>query len=164
MTGAVCPGSFDPVTNGHLDVFARVAAQFDEVVVTVMINKNKRGMFTVDERIEMLEDATSHLPNVRVSSWQGLLVDYAKQEGLGAIVKGLRGAADFDYELQMAQMNRKLTGVDTLFMATNPTYGYLSSSLIKEVATYGGDVSDMVPANVHTRLLARLAEQAAENS
>ena len=142
MTGAVCPGSFDPVTNGHLDVIGRVAAQFDEVVVTVLINKSKRGMFTIDERIEMLEDATSHLPNVRVTSWHGLLVDYAKQEGLSAIVKGLRGANDFDYELQMAQMNQKLTGVDTLFVATNPTYSYLSSSLVKEVATFGGDVSD----------------------
>jgi len=152
------------VTNGHLDVIGRVAAQFDEVVVTVLINKSKRGMFTIDERIEMLEDATSHLPNVRVTSWHGLLVDYAKQEGLSAIVKGLRGANDFDYELQMAQMNQKLTGVDTLFVATNPTYSYLSSSLVKEVATFGGDVSDMLPAKVHSRLLARIAERAAENS
>ena len=164
MTGAVCPGAFDPVTNGHLDVIGRVAAQFDEVVVTVLINKSKRGMFTIDERIEMLEDATSHLPNVRVTSWHGLLVDYAKQEGLSAIVKGLRGANDFDYELQMAQMNQKLTGVDTLFVATNPTYSYLSSSLVKEVATFGGDVSDMLPAKVHSRLLARIAERATENS
>lgn len=106
MTGAVCPGSFDPVTNGHLDVIGRAAAQFDEVIVTVMVNKSKRGLFTVEERIEMLEDSTSELPNVRVSSWHGLLVDYAKQQGITAIVKGLRGANDFDYELQMAQMNQ----------------------------------------------------------
>ena len=159
MTGAVCPGSFDPVTNGHLDVIGRAAAQFDEVVVTVMINKSKSGLFTVDERIEMLKKSTAHLPNVRVESWHGLLVDFAKQQGMTAIVKGLRGANDFDYELQMAQMNQKLSGVDTLFIATTPTYSYLSSSLVKEVATFGGDVSDMLPADVHQRLLARIAER-----
>ncbi|WP_068162858.1 pantetheine-phosphate adenylyltransferase [Rhodococcus phenolicus] len=161
MSSAVCPGSFDPVTNGHLDVISRTALQFDEVVVTVMINPNKQGMFTVPERLEMLAEATSHLGNVRVDAWQGLLVDYAKAHGITAIVKGLRGANDFDYELQMAQMNHKLTGVDTLFIATNPAYSYLSSSLVKEVATYGGDVADMLPATVHKRLLARIAERAA---
>ena len=161
MSRAVCPGSFDPVTNGHLDVIGRVSAQFDEVVVTVTINPNKQGMFTIDERLEMLTEATAHLPNVTVDAWQGLLVDYARERGISAIVKGLRGANDFDYELQMAQMNHKLTGVDTLFVATNPVYSYLSSSLVKEVATYGGDVSDMLPAAVHDRLLARLAERAA---
>ncbi|TCN58376.1 phosphopantetheine adenylyltransferase [Rhodococcus sp. SMB37] len=162
MSRAVCPGSFDPVTNGHLDVIARTAVQFDEVVVTVVINPNKQGMFTVPERLEMLADATAHLGNVRVDSWQGLLVEYATANGISAIVKGLRGANDFDYELQMAQMNHKLTGVDTLFVATNPVYSYLSSSLVKEVATYGGDVSDMLPEAVHKRLLARLAERAAD--
>ncbi|MGW6377275.1 pantetheine-phosphate adenylyltransferase [Rhodococcus sp. NPDC055112] len=162
MSSAVCPGSFDPITNGHLDVIGRVAVQFDEVIVTVMINKNKKGLFSIDERLEMLREAVADLPNVRVDSWQGLLVDYAKANGASAIVKGLRGANDFDYELQMAQMNHKLTGVDTLFIATNPRYSYLSSSLVKEVATYGGDVADMLPAKVHERLLARLAERAAE--
>jgi pantetheine-phosphate adenylyltransferase len=127
MTGAICPGSFDPVTNGHLDVIGRAAAQFDRVIVTVMINQNKRGLFTVDERIEMLAEATADLPNVEVAAWQGLLVDFARERGATAIVKGLRGANDFDYELQMAQMNQKLAGVDTLFIATNPTYSYLSS-------------------------------------
>ncbi|KLL97277.1 MULTISPECIES: pantetheine-phosphate adenylyltransferase [Rhodococcus] len=161
MSRAVCPGSFDPVTNGHLDVIGRVSAQFDEVVVTVTINPNKQGMFTIDERLEMLTEATSHLSNVTVDAWQGLLVDYARERGITAIVKGLRGANDFDYELQMAQMNHKLTGVDTLFVATNPVYSYLSSSLVKEVATYGGDVSEMLPGSVHDRLLARLAERAA---
>ncbi|AQA20621.1 pantetheine-phosphate adenylyltransferase [Rhodococcus sp. MTM3W5.2] len=161
MSSAVCPGSFDPITNGHLDVIGRVAVQFDEVIVTVMINKNKKGLFSIDERLEMLREAVADLPNVRVDSWQGLLVDYAKANGASAIVKGLRGANDFDYELQMAQMNHKLTGVDTLFIATNPRYSYLSSSLVKEVATYGGDVADMLPAKVHERLLARLAERAA---
>ncbi|MFE9322875.1 MULTISPECIES: pantetheine-phosphate adenylyltransferase [Nocardia] len=159
MAGALCPGSFDPVTNGHIDVFARAAAQFDEVVVTVMVNPKKQGMFSVEERMEMLREATAHLPNVRVESWQGLTVDFAKQEGISAIVKGLRDATDFGYELQMAQMNKKLSGVDTFFIATNPTFSFLSSSLVKEVATYGGDVTDMLPPAVHKRLLDRLAER-----
>ncbi|MEV5836065.1 pantetheine-phosphate adenylyltransferase [Nocardia sp. NPDC052112] len=159
MAGALCPGSFDPVTNGHIDVFARAAAQFDEVVVTVMVNPKKQGMFSVEERMEMLREATAHLPNVRVESWQGLTVDFAKQEGIGAIVKGMRDATDFGYELQMAQMNKKLSGVDTFFIATNPTFSFLSSSLVKEVASYGGDVTDMLPPAVHKRLLDRLAER-----
>ncbi|WP_433602050.1 pantetheine-phosphate adenylyltransferase [Nocardia sp. CA-135953] len=159
MAGALCPGSFDPVTNGHIDVFARAAAQFDEVVVTVMVNPKKQGVFSVEERMEMLREATAHLPNVRVESWQGLTVDFAKQEGISAIVKGLRDATDFGYELQMAQMNKKLSGVDTFFIATNPTFSFLSSSLVKEVATYGGDVTDMLPPAVHKRLLDRLAER-----
>lgn len=164
MTGALCPGSFDPVTNGHLDVIGRAAAQFDEVVVTVMINQSKRGLFTIDERIDMLTDATSGLTNVRISSWHGLLVDYAKQQGITAIVKGLRGANDFDYELQLAQMNQKLSGIDTLFIPADPAYSYLSSSLVKEVATFGGDVTGMLPEKVQERLLARIAERAAEGT
>ncbi|MFD4461666.1 pantetheine-phosphate adenylyltransferase [Nocardia sp. NPDC058480] len=159
MAAALCPGSFDPVTNGHLDVFARAAAQFDEVIVTVNVNPKKQGMFTVEERMELLRESVSHLPNVRVASWQGLTVDFAKQEGVSAIVKGLRDAGDFGYELQMAQMNHKLAGVDTFFIATNPSLSFLSSSLVKEVAAYGGDVSDMLPPAVHKRLLARLAER-----
>ncbi|MEV6429535.1 pantetheine-phosphate adenylyltransferase [Nocardia sp. NPDC051463] len=159
MAGALCPGSFDPVTNGHIDVFNRASAQFDEVVVTVMINKSKKGMFSVEERMEMLREATAHLPNIRVESWFGLLVDFAREQGISAIVKGLRDAGDFGYELQMAQMNKKLSGVDTFFIATNPSFSYLSSSLVKEVATFGGDVTDMLPPSVHKRLLDRLAEQ-----
>jgi pantetheine-phosphate adenylyltransferase len=162
MTGAICPGSFDPVTNGHLDVIGRAAAQFDRVIVTVMVNQNKRGLFTVDERIEVLRESTADLSNVEVASWQGLLVDFARERGVSAIVKGLRGANDFDYELQMAQMNQKLSGVDTLFIATNPTYSYLSSSLVKEVATFGGDVTGMLPDDVHKRLLNRIAERAGQ--
>lgn len=158
MSGALCPGSFDPIHNGHLDVITRVAEQFDDVVVTVVVNPNKRGLFSVDERMDLLRDTTAHLPRVRVASWQGLLVDFARQEGLGAIVKGLRGSGDLDYELQMAQMNRELTGVDTFFVGADPVHGHLSSSLIKEVARYGGDVRSMVPAAVHPRLLARLDE------
>ncbi|NKY53444.1 pantetheine-phosphate adenylyltransferase [Nocardia vermiculata] len=159
MAGALCPGSFDPVTNGHIDVIERAAAQFDEVVVTVMINKKKQGMFSVDERIDMLREATSALPNVRVESWYGLLVDFAREQGITAIVKGLRDANDYAYELQMAQMNKKLSGVDTYFLATNPAYGFLSSSLIKEVATFGGDITGMLPGPVHKRLLDRIAER-----
>ncbi len=155
----MCPGSFDPVTYGHLDVFARAAAQFDEVVVTVTINKKKQGMFDVDERVEMLREVTADLPNVRVDSWYGLTVDFAREQGITAIVKGLRDATDFGYELQMAQMNKKLSGVDTFFIATNPLYSFLSSSLVKEVATFGGDVTDMLPPSVHKRLLARIAER-----
>ncbi|MGW4636434.1 pantetheine-phosphate adenylyltransferase [Nocardia sp. NPDC004415] len=159
MAAALCPGSFDPVTNGHLDVFTRAAAQFDEVVVTVNVNPKKQGMFTVEERMELLRDAVRHLPNVRVASWQGLTVDFAKQEGIRAIVKGMRDAGDFGYELQMAQMNHKLAGVDTFFIATNPSLSFLSSSLVKEVAAYGGDVSDMLPPTVHKRLLEKIAER-----
>ncbi|MGW6421050.1 pantetheine-phosphate adenylyltransferase [Nocardia sp. NPDC055053] len=161
MAAALCPGSFDPVTNGHLDVFARAAAQFDEVIITVNVNPKKQGMFTVEERMELLREAVAHLPNVRVASWQGLTVDFAKQEGVTAIVKGLRDAGDFGYELQMAQMNHKLAGVDTFFIATNPSLSFLSSSLVKEVAALGGDVSDMLPPAVHKRLLDRLAERRA---
>ncbi|MEU0544089.1 pantetheine-phosphate adenylyltransferase [Nocardia sp. NPDC005978] len=161
MAGALCPGSFDPVTNGHLDVFNRVAEQFDDVVVTVVINPNKQGMFTVEERMDLIREVTTHLPNVRVESWRGLLVDFAKEQGISAIVKGLRDATDFGYEQQMAQMNRKLTGVDTYFIATNPLYGFVSSSLVKEVATLGGDVTDLLPPAVHKALLARIAERQA---
>ncbi len=157
MSSAVCPGSFDPVTNGHLDVIDRASGLFDELVVAVMVNKNKKGLFSVEERIEMLTECTAHLPNVRIDSWHGLLVDFAKANGLRAIVKGLRAVSDFDYELQMAQMNQRLSGVDTLFIATNPLYSFLSSSLVKEVATYGGDVSHLLPEKVHAQLVERLA-------
>jgi pantetheine-phosphate adenylyltransferase len=160
MTGAVCPGSFDPVTNGHLDVIERAAAQFEEVVVAVVFNPKKKGTFSVEERVQMLQEVTAHLPNVRVDSWHGLLVDYAKQNGLTVIVKGLRAVSDFEYELQMAQMNKQLSGVDTFFTATNPLYNFVSSSLVKEVAKYGGDVANLLPGPVHSRLLVRLAELA----
>ena len=159
MRRAVCPGSYDPPTNGHLDILERAAGVFDEVVVAVLINKNKRGLFSVDERMELLADALSHVPNVRIDSWHGLLVDYCRQHDIKAIVKGLRAISDFDYELQMAQMNQQLSGVETLFMPTKPENSFLSSSLVKEVATYGGDVSHLLPATVHTRLVERLAEK-----
>jgi pantetheine-phosphate adenylyltransferase len=160
MRRAVYPGSYDPVTNGHLDIIERAAQVFDEVVIAVMINKSKQTLFTVDERTAMLRDVTSHLPNVRVDSWHGLLVQYCEKHGIKAIVKGLRAVSDFDYELQMAQMNQQLSGIDTLFMPTSPAYSFLSSSLVKEVAKYGGDVAHLLPAQIHTSLTERLAELA----
>ncbi|GHF63440.1 pantetheine-phosphate adenylyltransferase [Amycolatopsis bartoniae] len=159
MVRAVCPGSYDPVTNGHLDVIERASKLFDEVVVAVMINKNKKGLFSIDERLAMITEITDALPNVRVDSWHGLLVDYCRQHGIAAIAKGLRSVSDFDYELQMAQMNRELSGVETLLMSNNPRYGFVSSSLVKEVATYGGDVKNLVPGVVFERLTAKLAER-----
>ncbi|ALG13089.1 pantetheine-phosphate adenylyltransferase [Kibdelosporangium phytohabitans] len=160
MRRAVYPGSYDPVTNGHLDIIERAANVFDEVVIAVLINKSKTTLFTVEERTEMLRDVTSHLANVRVDSWYGLLVEYCKQHDIKVIVKGLRAVSDFDYELQMAQMNQQLSGVDTLFMPTSPTYSFLSSSLVKEVAKYGGDVSHLLPPQINDQLLKRLAERA----
>jgi pantetheine-phosphate adenylyltransferase len=160
MRRCVCPGSFDPVTNGHLDVIERASRLFDEVVVAVLVNVSKRAAFDVDERIEMLREVTSHLDGVRVESFQGLLVDFAKEHDIPAVVKGLRAVTDFDYELQMAQMNHRLTGLDTMFVATNPDYSYLSSSLIKEVVSYGGDVRGLVPDVVLQRLRERLTEGA----
>ncbi len=160
MRRAVCPGSFDPPTNGHLDVIGRTAALFDEVVVAVLVNKSKKGMFTVDERMAMLTEITAQYPNVRVDSFHGLLVDYCRAHEIHAIVKGLRVVTDFDYELQMAQMNQRLSGVDTLFMSTSPEYGFVSSSLVKEVATYGGDIAHLLPPSVHRRLQERIAARA----
>ncbi len=158
MRKAVCPGSFDPVTNGHLDVFTRAAQLFDEVTIAVLINKTKASMFTVAERIEMLEESVAGLGNIKVEAFHGLLVDFCRSRQIPVIVKGLRAVSDFDYELQMAQMNHGLTGIETLFVSTNPLYSYLSSSLVKEVATFGGDVSTLVPDLVLTRIKAKLAE------
>ncbi|MEH3132953.1 MAG: pantetheine-phosphate adenylyltransferase [Mycolicibacterium neoaurum] len=156
MSGAVCPGSFDPVTLGHVDIFERAAAQFDEVVVAVLVNPNKKGMFTAAERIELIEASTTHLPNLRVESGSGLVVDFVKERGLTAIVKGLRSSTDFEYELQMAQMNKHVAEVDTFFVATTPAYSFVSSSLAKEVAALGGDVSDLLPEPVNARLRDKL--------
>lgn len=157
MASAVCPGSFDPVTNGHLDAFERAAALFDHVTVAVLINKTKASLFTVDERMEMLSECLAPFPNVSVDAFHGLLVDYCRDNGISAIVKGLRAVSDFDYELQMAQMNHRLSGVETLFVSTNPVYGYLSSSLVKDVATYGGDITGLVPDTVRGKLKDRLS-------
>ncbi len=158
MRRVVCPGSFDPVTNGHLDIISRASRLYDEVVVAVLINITKKSLFTVEERIEMLSEVTSQYGNVRVDSFHGLLVDFCEANGISAVVKGLRAISDFDYELQMAQMNYSMAKVETMFMTTNPLYSFLSSSLIREVAKYGGDVSGLVPEQVIGQLRARLAE------
>jgi pantetheine-phosphate adenylyltransferase len=154
---AVCPGSFDPVTNGHLDIIERAAHLYDEVVVAVFVNQSKSSLFSVEERREMLLEATAAYGNVSIDTFHGLVVDYCRHHGIPVIVKGLRAVSDFDYELQMAQMNRGLAGVDTLFMPTNPEYSFLASSLVKEIAKWGGDVSSLVPANVLKRLTERAA-------
>jgi pantetheine-phosphate adenylyltransferase len=152
---AVCPGSFDPVTNGHLDIIGRAAHLYDEVVVAVFVNQAKSTLFSVDDRREMLAEVTAQWGNVRIDSFHGLVVDYCKANGIPVIVKGLRAVSDFDYELQMAQMNRGLAGVDTLFMPTNPEYSFLASSLVKEIAKWGGDISSLVPPSVLKRLIDR---------
>ena len=158
MRRAVCPGSFDPVTNGHLDIIGRASRLFDEVIIGVLINQHKTGLFTIEERIEMLSEVTAVYGNVRVKSFRGLLVDFCRDQQAAVVVKGLRAVSDFDYELQMAQMNIGLSGVESLFMPTNPLYSFLSSSLVKEVAKWGGDVSPYVPDLVGERLVARLRE------
>jgi pantetheine-phosphate adenylyltransferase len=155
----VCPGSFDPVTNGHLDIISRAAAMYDEVVVAVLINVTKKGLFTVDERVELLSEVTAQYGNVTIDRFHGLLVDFCANNGITAVVKGLRAVSDFEYEMQMAQMNYRMAKVETLFMTTNPQYSFLSSSLIKEVARYGGDVSGLVPEPVVDRLRRRLREE-----
>ena len=152
---ALCPGSFDPVTNGHIDIISRTAHLYDEVVVAVFVNQSKSGLFTVDERRDMLAEVTAEYPNVTIDTFEGLVVDYCKVHDIPVIVKGLRAVSDFDYELQMAQMNRGLAGIDTLFMPTNPEYSFLASSLVKEIAKWGGDVSSLVPPNVLKRLKER---------
>ena len=161
MRRAVCPGSFDPVTNGHLDIITRASGLFDEVVVAVGINKSKRRLFTAEERIEMLEEVCDGFPNVSVGGFEGLLTTFCAERGIHAIVKGLRAVSDFDYELQMAQMNASLADVETVFVPTSPEYSFLASSLVKEVATFGGDVSGLVPPLVHERLVQRLRENGA---
>ena len=159
MQRVVCPGSFDPVTNGHFDIISRAAGLYDEVFVAVLINITKKSLFTVDERVDMLREVTKGYGNVRVERFHGLLVDFCAANGISAVVKGLRAVSDFEYEMQMAQMNYRLAKVETLFMTTNPLYSFLSSSLIKDVARYGGDVSALVPEQVLDLLRARLAEE-----
>ncbi len=165
MRRAVCPGSFDPVTNGHIDIIGRTAELFDEVVVAVGVNKSKSRarLFSAEERMSMLEDICAGFANVRVTGFEGLLTDFCEEHGIQAIVKGLRAPSDFDYELQMAQMNSSLVGVETVFIPTSPECSFLSSSLVKEVATFGGDVSGFVPPDVLTALTERLAERARED-
>jgi pantetheine-phosphate adenylyltransferase len=156
---ALCPGSFDPVTLGHVDIVERSARHFDEVIVAVIRNPQKaQSLFTLEERQEMLSDVLAHLPNIRIEFFKGLLVEFAKDRGAESIVKGLRAISDFDYELQMAQMNQRLSGIDTFFLSTSPQYSFLSSSLVREVARFGGDVSSMVPPLVAKRLAERYGD------
>lgn len=161
MTRAVCPGSFDPVTNGHVDIFRRAAALFDELVVATGTNISKSRLFDPGERLDMLREACADLPNVTVMGFTGLIVDFCREIDAQAIVKGLRGGNDYEYELPMAQMNAHLTGVETVFVPTTASLGYVSSSLVKEVASLGGDVAGLVPPAVERRLRARLEERAA---
>lgn len=157
MKKVVCPGSFDPITFGHLDIIKRASSLFDEVVVAVLVNKTKKSLFTVDERMEMIREVTAEYKNVTVASWSGLLVDYCEENKIQAIVKGLRAVTDFDYELQMSQMNLQLKGVETLFMSTAPAHSFLSSSLVKEIAAYDGDISGYVPAQLVERVKSALS-------
>lgn len=160
----VCPGSFDPVTNGHLDIFTRAAAQWDEVIVLVTYNPNKNGLFNEQERVALIEAAIADLPeerrpkNIRIDTWDRLLVDYLTENNITALVKGLRSSLDYEYELPMAQMNQRLSGADTFFLLTSPEYGYVSSTLCKEVAKYGGDVSGLLPEPVAKAVTAKFAE------
>ncbi|MFC5061477.1 pantetheine-phosphate adenylyltransferase [Actinomycetospora atypica] len=156
---AVCPGSFDPVTLGHVDVVRRAAAMFDELVVAVAVNPNKQGLFTVDERRELLDATFVDLPNVSTAAFSGLLVDWCSEQGVGVIAKGLRSDTDYAYELPMAQMNRHLTGVDTVFLTADPAHTFVSSSLVKEVARGGGDVSAFLTTRVHDALQGRLGSR-----
>ena len=166
MRRAVCPGSFDPVTNGHLDIVARASQLFDEVVVAIGVNKAKAKarLFTPEERMDMIREAVADFGNVTVAGFDGLLTTFCQDNVIRAIVKGLRAVSDFDYELQMAQMNSSLVDVETVFIPTSPEWSFLASSLVKEVATFGGDVSGLVPPFVLERLTRRLAERHAAES
>lgn len=149
MNKAIYPGSFDPVTYGHIDIIKRAAHIFDELIVAVLVNKGKSSLFSIEERVKMLEELFADLPNVKVASYEGLLVDFAVENDAKVIVRGLRAVTDFEYELQMAQTNNVLRNeVDTLFLITKLEYAYLSSSTVKEVASYGGDISKFVPDNI----------------
>lgn len=156
-SAAVCPGSFDPVTNGHVDVIERAAERFDRLTVACLRNVGKQPLFDLESRVELLRSATEHLANVDVATFDGLLVDFCRQHDVGIVVRGLRAVSDFESELEMAQMNHSLAGVETFFVATSPLHSFLSSTLVKEVARFGGDVSPFVPPAVHDGLLAQYA-------
>ncbi len=159
MVAALIPGSFDPPTNGHLDVIERCAGLFDRVLVAVVRNPAKAPMFSSEERVSMLTDCVVDWPNVEIGSFEGLLVNYAAEENIDVIVKGLRAMTDFDYEFQMSQMNRHLSGIVTLFVATKPEYGYLSSSLVKQVAGLGGSIDKLVPPLVAAAIEKRVSNE-----
>ncbi|HIW67021.1 pantetheine-phosphate adenylyltransferase [Dietzia aerolata] len=157
MTTVVCPGSFDPVTLGHLDIFRRAAELFDDVIVCVVANPNKQGTFTIDERKVLIEQVCADIPGIRVDSFYGLLVDYCRDQGATAVIKGLRDSTDYDYELPMAHMNRSIAEVDTVFLPTRSDLSFVSSSLCREVTKLGGDVSHLLPGPVADALRERLA-------
>lgn len=149
---ALCPGTFDPVTNGHIDIIERASARFEALVVGVLDNPSKQPLFSAEERVALLKESVHRLSNVEVEAFSGLLVEYVTRRGADVVVKGLRAVSDFEYEIQMAQMNHRLAGIETLFMTTSPEWSFLSSSLVKEVARFGGDVSALVPNHVAGRL------------
>ncbi|MCH1623900.1 pantetheine-phosphate adenylyltransferase [Fredinandcohnia quinoae] len=155
---AVCPGSFDPVTNGHLDIIKRGAKVFDKIFVVVLNNSSKNPLFSVEERIELLKEVTKDLNNIEVESFQGLLMDYASQKNANAILRGLRAVSDFEYEMQITSMNRILNEkIETFFMMTNNQYSFLSSSIVKEAAKYHGNISDLVPKSVEEALIKKFS-------
>ncbi len=157
MKIAVIPGSFDPITNGHVDIIRRTAALFDKVYVGILRNSTKKPLFTVEERLELIKRVTADMPNVEAESFDGLLVDYARSKGAGFIVKGLRAVSDFEYEFQMALANKSINpDIETFFIATSPTYSYLSSSIVKEIASYGGKISDFVPKEIENDILEKI--------
>jgi pantetheine-phosphate adenylyltransferase len=156
---AVCPGSFDPITYGHLDIITRAAKVFDEIYVVVLNNSSKKPLFTVEERIDLISKVTKHIPNVKADSFQGLLVDYAKSVSANAIIRGLRAVSDFEYEMQITSMNRVLNDdIETFFIMTNNQYSFLSSSIVKEVAKYDGKISELVPQEVEAALISKFKE------
>jgi pantetheine-phosphate adenylyltransferase len=157
MKKAICPGSFDPITNGHLDIIERASRVFDELIVGVLVNPEKKGLFTVDERVEQIKNVVKDLPNVKVKKFSGLLVDLMNKEGAGVIVKGLRAVSDFEYEFQMASMNNKLDpSKETVFMMTKAEYCYLSSSSVKQVAMFGGCIKGLVPEEIIPDIMRRI--------
>lgn len=157
MKTVICPGSFDPVTKGHMDIIERASKLFDKVVVAVLNNATKNPSFTIDERIELLKQTTAHLDNIEISTFDGLLVDFAKIKGASAVVKGLRAVTDFEYEFQMSMINKKLCPeVETIFLNTSQEYMYLSSSVVKQIAAAGGDISLFVPEEIRDKIVDRL--------
>ncbi|MGN1098238.1 MAG: pantetheine-phosphate adenylyltransferase [Clostridia bacterium] len=157
MKIAVIPGSFDPVTNGHLDIIRRTSSLFDKVYVGILKNSSKKPLFSVEERIDLIKRVTTDIPNVEVEGFEGLLMDYAEQKGAGFIIKGLRAVSDFEYEFQMALTNKSINPrIETFFIATSCTYSYLSSSIVKEVARYGGPISDFVPKEIEKDILEKI--------
>ncbi|MDK2886519.1 MAG: pantetheine-phosphate adenylyltransferase [Thermosipho sp. (in: thermotogales)] len=151
---AIYPGSFDPITLGHLDIIERAAKIFSEVYIVVMENKRKKYTFSLDERIEMIKESTKHIKNIKIDCFKGLLIDYVKKNNIDVVIRGLRAVTDFEYELQMAMANKEMCpNVDTIFLMTDKKFSFLSSSLVKEVAYFGGDISSWVPKNVEKKLI-----------